>query len=207
MAPFGSVNRTDQRWQSPSSGQPRCSIASESDLRPDIGFISTSFRFSRMKLHHISKIPSFDYCKGTAQPKSRRQDVAPLADQFPRDDPSRVLLWGYTKSSAYHDVPEMLADMKVAIKQDIRMILFGICTRMKERWSRRPTCIIRQNGPQLERVLCWSCPACQAMWLLVKQISIEGRWCVWDENFVKYKRHKCGTLFWITLHIRKLSVA
>ena len=67
--------------------------------------------------------------------KSRSRDVAPLLDPFPRYDASKFLLYGHTKRSAYQNIPEILPDVMVDIKQEIRMIPFGICARISEKAS------------------------------------------------------------------------
>ena len=69
MAPLGSDSRMGQRWRSPSSGQLRCSIASDRALRPDIIFFLNIFWFQQNVTTLISQAPPFGSCKDTPAAK------------------------------------------------------------------------------------------------------------------------------------------
>ena len=75
--------------------------------------------------------------KTLVHPEIKSRDVTSLLVPFARDHASKFVLYGYTKRSVYQDIPEILPDVMVAIKQENRMIPFGICARISEKVSQK----------------------------------------------------------------------
>ena len=62
-------------------------------------------------------------------------------------------LWGLLKDHVYENRPQSIAELKVAITQEIRAIRKEECVRVTDNFACRLQVCLRDNGGHLEHVL------------------------------------------------------
>ena len=68
-------------------------------------------------------------------------------------NPPDFYLWGLLKDHMYENRPQSIAELKVALTQNMHAIRKDECVRVTDNFARQLQVCLRHNGGHLERVL------------------------------------------------------